>query len=940
MRFFYACFVVLVFVVQAPAQASSLKEARERWLRGNYEEARELYEKLAKNPGQRDAAAVGISRTWQNTGDYDKALAGIDTALETGAKSPELHARRAELLYVRGRWDEAEKATDQALQVDKENFAARWVRAQIFRDRGDFKKADAEFRWFVRAYTERSDKDMDIKDPDVLQLVGLAGCENARWNNLSDQYQFVLSDVYGDALKQEKSYWPAEYEAGALLLEKYNRGEALAAFDKALSINPRAAEPYVGKGIAALQKLDIKEAEQFAERALKANPNLVEALMLRADVHLAVGSIDNAVKELEAARKVNPRAEANLGRLAACALLQRKPDVFAKLAEEVQRYDAKPGLFYQVVGERLEERRWYDDAENYYKKASELRPMLVTPRNSLGLLYMRIGREEEARKILTKSFADDQFNVRVDNMLKVLRHLDGYKALRTEHFVLKYDPNADEILAQFMANYLEAIYADLAKKFNHQPAGPILVEVFNKHEMFSGRTIALPDLHTIGACTGRMIAMASPRGKDIKQPFNWARVLRHELVHIFNLDQTRYLVPHWLTEGLAVNNEGFPRSQQWSELLLERVPKGELMNLDTIDLGFIRPRTPLDWHMAYCQSQLYVNFLQEKGSSSALGEMLKAYADGLSTESALERVCKSTKADFEKGYLEYVQRVVREMKGKPPKKVMSFRDVRDAYEKNPSNDDLAARYAEFQLKRDPRLAKKLSDSVLSKQKNHPRATYVRSQLLHNAGDDEQALKILEDALDPKDPDTKVLEALGRLYFEAKQFDKAADLFEKAQRAEPYDSKWLVELARVHAQNEDTNKLIETLKELVPYDPDDIGQRKRLARLLLDAGRHAEAEKYARQALEIDVLDVEAEQCLADSLVFQKNFKPAIDTLQLVIKLRDHAKAPDKANDARLQLAQALYGDGQKERALAELTQVLARDPENEAANRLRNEINK
>src|SRR5260370_14881829 len=116
--------------------------------------------------------------------------------------------------------------------------------------------------------------------------------------------------------------------------------------------------------------------------------------------------------------------------------------------------------------------------------------------------------------------------------------------------------------------------------------------------MFSGRTIALPDLHTIGACTGRVVAMASPHGKGIRRPFNWARVLRHELVHIFNLEQTHFQVPHWLTEGLAVTNEGFPRPQQPNLLLRQRVPATDLTDLDNIALGVIRPQCALDWHTA------------------------------------------------------------------------------------------------------------------------------------------------------------------------------------------------------------------------------------------------------------------------------------------------------------------------------------------------------
>src|SRR5205823_13703757 len=136
---------------------------------------------------------------------------------------------------------------------------------------------------------------------------------------------------------------------------------------KALTMYPRASEAFAGKAHAALQKLDIKDAEQFAERALKINPHLPEALGVRADVHLATGDVTKALRELDEARKINPRDEANLGRVAACLLLQHKSDDLQKLSREVERHDPKAGVFYATLAERLEERRWYGDAETYYK---------------------------------------------------------------------------------------------------------------------------------------------------------------------------------------------------------------------------------------------------------------------------------------------------------------------------------------------------------------------------------------------------------------------------------------------------------------------------------------------------------------------------------------------------------------------------------------------
>src|SRR5262249_54503317 len=471
----------------------------------------------------------------------------------------------------------------------------------------------------------------------------------------------------------------------------------------------------------------------------------------------------------------------------------RKNAEFEAIAREVEKYDAKAGVFYFELAERLEERRQFDDAEKFYKKSIEVRPKLPWPKNSLGMLYLRMGREKEARDILTRAFKEDEFNIRVANSLKVLRHLDAYETHKTKHFELRFDAKSDKVLARYMAEHLEQVYDELAAKFQYQPPQPIPFEIFNNHEMFSGRVVALPDLHTIGASTGRIVAMVSPKSKDNAKPFNWGRVVRHELVHIFNLEQTKFLCPHWLTEGLAVMNEGFARPQPWNQLLLQRVPAGELMTLDNIELGFIRPRSPLDWHMAYCQSQLYVEHLTKTHGAQSIGEMLQAYRDGLDTSAAIRKVCKVDKTEFEKGYRAYLEKVVQALGGKPAEKALSLQQLRSKHEENKEDVDIAARLAEqYLLRRRNTEARRLVDPILDKQK-HPLAAYVKARLLVQAGDEDEARKLLESALNREQPEPKVLQALGKLYFEAKEFAKAAEIYELARKAQPYESKWLTEL---------------------------------------------------------------------------------------------------------------------------------------------------
>lgn len=839
--------------------APTLKDARVRWLRGNYEEALEAYEELKADAKTRAAASLGISRVRESLGEYDKALAVIDATLKDEPKNADLHGRRAELLYARGRWEEAEKAVASALAENKNQLPARWVEAQILRDRGDLEKAEKACLWFLRYYN-----DNDIADMRELVLIGQAAAERARWLGLSDEFETILNDLYGDAAKSDPDFWPAEVAAGNLLLEKYNRPQALDAFDKALKVNGGQPDALVGKGRSAFQRFEFQDAENYAERALKTNPNHVEALRLVADVRIIGGDLSKAMKDLEAARSINPRDESTLARIGVCLQLEGKKAELEQLIAEVKKFDPKPALLFYEMGATLEARRRYLEAEKYFREALALRPNYSTALTNLGLLQMRMGKEKEGRDLLDQAFKLDSFNVRVSNMRKVMNHLEPYQTHETEHFHIRHDPKLDATLARYMGEMLENTYNDLAKKFDHRPKGPILIEVFNNHEMFSGRTVGVPDLHTIGACTGRIITMVSPAGKGTR-PFNWGRVMRHELVHIFNLEQTNFLVPHWVTEGLAVENEGFPRPQPWNPMLKARVASDKLLNLETIDLGFMRPRDPEEWQLAYAQSQLYMQYLVKAHGQEAVGKLLAAFAEGQNVEAALKKATGVDRVAFEAGYKAYLKEVVAGIGGSASEKRRAIAEVKADYDKDPNDPDLAGEYAEALLARDRAEARKVAQTVLKNKPGHPRASMVLAKLAQLGGDPDEQKRLLEAALNRGNPDLRILRELGKLYYDAMEWNKASEVLELGQKTDPLDSSWNEQLARVYAQTNNRGKLIATLKELVPTDADDLDRRKRLARLCDEAGDYPGAEAAARQVLEIRVDDKDAQDVLLRAL---------------------------------------------------------------------------
>lgn len=848
-------------------------EARLRWLKGNLAEARDLYAEKAKEDEKLAvSAAIGIARTWLSEGEYEKARETLEAALKKNDANADLLACRAEILYQTGKWDEALKDAEAALKVNKDHFAARWVRARIYRDKGDMTNADTEMRWFVRTYTRRSNMDDDIKDPDELIIVGQAGAENARWHNLSSQFSFILNEVYVDVQKFEPACWIAEYLSGSMLLEKYNKPQAVKAFNKALAMNPRAAEPYVGKGMAALQNYEIKDAEQYAEEALKLNPRLTSALRLRADIHILAGDFGDAVKVLEKAKAVNSREEATLGRLAACQHMTRQKEAFEQTVAEVKGFNPKPSVFYYDLASALEDRKFYLDAEKHFKTAIELNDKMALPKSGLGMLYLRMGKEAEARELLDKSFKGDPFNVRVANSRKVLTHLEGYAKKESKHYLLRYDAKTDAILAEFVLDFLEEVHAHLLKEYGYEPDGKVLIELFNNHEMFSGRTVALPDLHTIGACTGRVVTMCSPRGKGILKPFNWSRVIRHELVHVFNLAQTDFQSPHWLTEGLAVRNEGTGRPPDWNVVLRDRFNKNDLLNLDTIQLGFVRPRSQSEWTLAYCQSLLYVEYLIEKFGLRSIHEMLDAYRDGLSNGVAIEKVCKIDKPTFEKGYQDYVAAIVKAIPGtaKKAEKPMTLAELEEAREKSPDDLDLTARLAqEYQQRKKNEEAGKLADFVLEKDKTHTVACIVKARLLKLADDEVSARKLIEAAVAAKPDEARLRSVLARMCLESKEFVAAAEQYEHCRKVAPIDGNWLDHLEEIYMKLDDKEKLLSVLKEKVVNSADDLQARLKVAEMLLDAKKPSEAEPYALDALQIDVLDAKARKLLIQALKEQK-----------------------------------------------------------------------
>ena len=671
-------FSLQIVLVSVLAQTPTLETAREHLQTGRYDEALETYEQLEKL----DSLQVlqGRVRVLIDTGRYEDALKLI-AASRSVNDDMTLVVARARIHLLRGQYETAMNLADSALKTNSDDSQAQLVRAECLTELGRLDEALETWRWFVRYYNRAQPTDAE-----TLTTIIRGAAQYARWKSSSQIFRFLVNTIGPDILKDDEKAWQAHHQVGTLLLEKFNRAQGLPELKRALAINSRALPVHLELARSALESRDYGEAKLRVDRCLKVNPHSAPALNAQFDLHLATNAFADAAKALEASLSQNPHDQRTLARQAILVCLEdgdppidrfkslisllnsgKPPGLdsatrFDKLVFDVYERNPHPGPFLNRLAAFFDARRRFGHCEICLRAAIETMPQLSAPRTQLGLLLMQTGRTEEAREVLDAAFKADPYHVRVSNMRKVLKVLESYDTLLSEHFVIHFDSKADHVLALQMIDYLESIYDELVAHYGFEPPARTHFEIYNNsgglgaHQWFSARMVGLPWIQTIGASTGVVVALTSPSAT--KKKYNWARVVRHEFTHVITLQQTSFNIPHWFTEALAVTTEGIPNPPEWYVLLAERVPRGELWSLDELNGIFARAPSPEDWQFAYCQSRMYAMYIIEQFGEERIVEMLDGYQRGHSTAKVIENVFGVSATQFDAGYRKFLSQFV------------------------------------------------------------------------------------------------------------------------------------------------------------------------------------------------------------------------------------------------------------------------------------------
>lgn len=856
-----ACLGCASLAIAGNAHFVELKSAEQLLLRGNYQECQAAFTALREQFPV--PATLGLARSHWQRGQQTEAIAQLDRQLKLSPGSAPLHAERALLALLRGDVDVCRVHIQFALQAKPDHVQARWVQAELLRIVGKIDQACAAYRELAVLYDQQRQK---FESPRRLYWFGRAIAQHARFNQDQKRFRELTQQIYPRLLSLEPNFWPAHHQIGVLLQEKFNAADAETSFHDALQINSQATDAQVGLARLALQEFQLDRVRRHLDRALKANPNHLGAHHGRADLEFACLQPSQALQALTNAQKLNAHDANTLGRMAAAHQLLSTPTddthsaAIVKLTDRMNAFTENTGEFHLAWGAALEQARRYPQAGKRLRAAIDAMPQLLGPRGRLGMIEMRLGHEAVAHRWLEESFRRDPYNVRVKNQLEVLDLLDDYAKLETEHFIIRYHAEHDKQLAKCMARYAEQCYDELSTTFDFQLPEQALLEVFRDgrgvkaRQWFGARMVGLPNIHTIAACSGNVVAMVSPTAE--RRKLNWADILRHEIVHLFHIQQTDYAVPHWLTEGCAVWQEGRPRRQRWEKLLVSRVPRGEVFDLSSINLGFLRPRSPDDWQLAYCQAEIYVELIAVKHGEEGIRRLLAAYRDNLPIEQAFAKRLGTKRQQIEQLCVEYLGKTVASLSERDDLREMpKLTDARARWEADPADLDAGAELALVRLRQgDYPGAGRLAERVLAKDPAQLSARFVKAKLLLQIGDEKAAAKQFADLVNPDSPHTESLKLLAGIHLRGQEFNEAKRWYQLGADRQPSDLQWTKALAVVAIRQQDTAELNRLLTRIANAEPDNLVARKKLLQLSKQGDQQAEIEQWANEVLHIDPND--------------------------------------------------------------------------------------
>lgn len=443
-------------------------------------------------------------------------------------------------------------------------------------------------------------------------------------------------------------------ERGDLFLQFHQYGDAMTEYRKAVEADDKWVAAHLGAA-RALAMEDPTAAAAAFEGARKLAPDDPGVWLLAAEKALDADDAAAAKTALDRVASLRPGSLEEAALRAGVGYFERQPAAIAAAVARVKEINPMSGAGYRAAGEAAARKYRFDDAAEFARQAVALDPDDAGAFADLGLYLLRTGDEVAARSALETSWAKDKSDVITKNLLEMLDQLDTFEVFPHGDFIFKFPKAEAAVLKPYAVPLADEAYQTFSTRYGFKPKGPLLIEIFARHDDFAVRTVGLMGMTgALGACFGRVVTMDSPRARP-PGDFSWQATLWHELAHVFTLQLSESRVPRWLTEGLSVYEE-HRRTPSWGrELTIEyarTLQKGKVFGVKGMPDAFKHPAT---LSMAYFEASLVVEHLMDLKGDTGLRALLRAYAEGQADAAALQTAYGKSMDELHASYMTFIQ---------------------------------------------------------------------------------------------------------------------------------------------------------------------------------------------------------------------------------------------------------------------------------------------
>jgi len=607
---------------------------------------------------------------------------------------------------------------------------------------------------------------------------------------------------------------------GELFLEKHNPADSMKSFQEALRVDATHVAALVGAARVATET-NPPAARAALDRALKTNPNSVPAHLLAAELALDDRKRDEAGASIRKALSVNPASLEAISLQAAIAALEDRSADFERQAQEALKINPRFGEVYRVAGDHLARNYRFDEAVVMVRRALALDPDNARANADLGTHLLRTGDEPGARAALERAYKGDAFDQTTINQLRLLDELDKFVTITDGDVIMRLHPDEVGVMREHAMPLAKQALATLSKQYEFEVAGPILIEMFPKHDDFAVRTIGLPGfIGALGACFGRVVTLDSPNARDPGE-FNWGETLWHEIAHVITLQMSKNRLPRWLSEGISVWEERRAQPEWGREMDLtfaHALNEGQVLKLNVLNEGFSDPKLI---SLSYYQASLVVDHIVDTYGEPALRRLIRAYGEGLETDVAIKESLGVSIDQLQVGFDARLEKQYASLKKalESPK-----------FEDKPSLDDL----------------KKMAAS-------NPDSFAVQMQLAMalRESDKRAAIQALERAarlVPTASGENNPHKMIAAIATEMKDVARASQAFEAVLKVDSADVESARQLAKILEPLGDARRTEDAYRRLVAVDPFDRDAQAALGRLALRRKDSETALRAFRSAL--------------------------------------------------------------------------------------------